>query len=186
VSIAAPTRRAVAWFLVLAFAQIGAYFGYRAVEHRRRAQRQVAFEYETVAAEPRALDVAFQTRHRRKTTLREHRGKPVLLHFWATWCEPCRTELPTLTALSREQRLAVVLVSVDESWPVIEHYFDNDVPTEIMLDHAGDLRRAFGVSTLPDSYLLDGEGRLVARFLGARDWTSEEARRAMHTLLPAL
>jgi thiol-disulfide isomerase/thioredoxin len=182
----ARTRRVLVWLTVLVFAQIGAYFGYRAVEHRRGAQRPAAFEYETLVAEPRALDAAVQTRDRRPTTLRGQRGKPVLLHFWATWCEPCRAELPTLMALSREQRVTVLLISVDESWPVIEHYFDADVPAEIMLDHSRELRRAFGVSTLPDSYLLDDEGRPVARFQGARDWASEEARRAIAALLPSL
>jgi thiol-disulfide isomerase/thioredoxin len=182
----APTRRVLVWLSVLVLAQIGAYFGYRALEHRRGTQRQAAFAYETLVVEPRALDAAVQTRDRTATTLRSQHGKPVLLHFWATWCEPCRAELPTLMALSREQRVAVLLVSVDESWPVIEHYFDADVPAEIMLDHEGELRRAFAVSTLPDSYLLDGEGRPVARVLGARDWASEEARRAIDTLLPSL
>jgi thiol-disulfide isomerase/thioredoxin len=174
------------WLSVLVLAQIGAYFGYRALEHRRGTERQIAFQYETLVAEPRALNAALQTRDLRPTTLRSQRGKPVLLHFWATWCEPCRAELPTLTALSREQRVAVLLVSVDESWPVIEHYFDADVPPEIVLDHAGELRRAFAVSTLPDSYLLDREGRPVARFLGARDWASEDARHAIAALLPSL
>jgi thioredoxin-like negative regulator of GroEL len=119
----------------------------------------------------------------RSVSLRLSLEKPVLVHFWATWCEPCGEELPRLLEFGRAKQVALVLVSVDESWQVIRHFFGGDPPPEVVLDHAGEARSAFAVSTLPDTYLLDRRGRTVARFHGPKDWSHDDMSAAFAPLL---
>ena len=106
----------------------------------------------------------------------------MLVHFWATWCEPCREELPELIALSRElsdTRLTLLAISEDRDWKSVQTYFDGQVPPEILWDASGEGEKLYEVSTLPDTYLVDPKGRLILRFGGARDWSSPAAKRLL-------
>lgn len=107
-------------------------------------------------------------------------GSLLVVNVWATWCEPCRRELPQLLALERPR---VVLISLDDGWPVVRHFFEGNVPDSVMLDVEGGARTAFGVTTLPDSYLIGRGGRPIARFQGARAWSSSAARSELARLL---
>lgn len=99
----------------------------------------------------------------------------VVVHFWATWCAPCVEELPQL--LEAADRDGVRLVAAtDEPWPVVERFFGGDVPAAVVRDVDGAARRAFSVSGLPDTFVVE-DGRVVARVGGPRDWTSSGARR---------
>lgn len=111
---------------------------------------------------------------------------PRLVHFWATWCEPCRRELPGLLALTRALKLELVAIAVDDDWGEIGAFFDGAVPSEIVIERAGDAHRGLGVSTLPDSYLVDPRGRVVERYDGARDWRTPAARAHLRARLGAL
>jgi thiol-disulfide isomerase/thioredoxin len=105
------------------------------------------------------------------------------VHFWATWCPPCREELPALLALSRDLarggRFELVAVSVDRDWKVVESFFGGSVPPEVVRDAKLSGARAYGVSFLPDSYLVDADGNVVLRILGARDWKSRAAKTSL-------
>lgn len=117
-------------------------------------------------------------------SLAELRGRPVLLHFWATWCAPCRVELPKLLELGRELTRdgqgSVVAVVVDDDWPAVRRFFGAAIPPEVVALKADVAQRLYDVSTLPDTYLIDAEGTLRLRFRGARDW-QDPAARAMVT-----
>lgn len=115
------------------------------------------------------------------------RGRHVLVHFWATWCEPCRRELPTLLALADDaalrERVTLVAVSVDEDWPAIRAYFDGRPPAAVARAAGRSPHAKYGASTLPDTYLVAPDGALVGRFEGARDWTRSEVRKDLETLM---
>jgi thiol-disulfide isomerase/thioredoxin len=106
------------------------------------------------------------------------RGRPVILHFWATWCEPCREELPALETIAR--RLAdsgaiLVAVAIDDEADAarIRRYAqDLGVTFPVYLAREGDISERFWSWGVPVTYLIDPAGRLVARSLGPRDWTS--------------
>lgn len=98
----------------------------------------------------------------------------VIVHFWATWCAPCRVELPSL--LEAAERDGVRLIAAtDEDWAAVERFFDGEVPTAIARDPGGAARGAFGVSGLPDTFVVR-DGRVVARVGGPRSWSGEAGR----------
>lgn len=174
-----PARIAIA-IVVLAAFQVAAYLGYLAVE-RSRAPRAAPTPFEAerlrgteaaprldgVRADGSGVAIAWPTDRIR------------VVHFWATWCKPCRTELPGLLALSRELRprgIDLIAVAVDDDWTDIRAFFDGEVPPEVVVATDPTVHRRFGVSTLPDSYVVDRTGKLVERFHGARDWRADAAR----------
>ncbi|WP_437723534.1 thioredoxin-like domain-containing protein [Sorangium sp. So ce861] len=153
---------------------------YCAVEHRRGAERPGRpFAYEQLDGAP-VPDAAFEQPDGTLLRSGASRGRPVLLHFWATWCAPCRAELPLLLELGRELeeagRLKLVAVSVDENWEVVRAFFGGEVPPGVVRAGSPAVQERFGVSTLPDTFLVNADGRMALRFTGARDWRTPEAR----------
>jgi len=98
-------------------------------------------------------------------------GRTVLLNAWATWCPPCRDELPALEAVSRrhaERGLAVIGVNIGESPQIVQHFIDRSgVTFPIWLDPEEASLRAFGTVSLPSSFLIDMQGVVRARWFGA-------------------
>ncbi|MDP5308051.1 TlpA disulfide reductase family protein [Paracoccus spongiarum] len=120
--------------------------------------------------------------------LSDYRGKVVLLNFWATWCAPCREEMPSLDALQAEMGgddFQVVPVATGRNAPEkIDRFFaETGVTTlPVLLDPRQQLARDMGVLGLPVSVLIDREGREVARLLGDADWASEAAKAVIRQL----
>ena len=114
-----------------------------------------------------------------------NRGGAVLIVFWATWCPPCREELPGLRALAKSppSRMAILTFGEDEDETPVREFFGGAPPLE--LGYRRDIERraanAFGVDVLPAAFLIV-DGRLVARFSGPRDWNSREMRRLLAKL----
>jgi thiol-disulfide isomerase/thioredoxin len=158
---------------------------YRALEQRRKAE-QASFRYERVRGAP-ALDLVLLSPDGSTRRLADLRGRPVLFHFWATWCPPCKDELPGLLDLGRElarkERLQVVALSVDTDWSALQKFFAGRVPPEVFRDSAGSAAARYEVSGLPDTYLIDADGLPRLRFGGARDWRAEIARRTLENEL---
>jgi thiol-disulfide isomerase/thioredoxin len=163
----------VSLVLAIVAIQVAAVFIYRGMERNRAGRDAGSVSHERIPARP-APDIAITALDGRTVRLSEMRGRPVLLHFWATWCPPCRKELPRLLAFGREQSVHVVAVSLDDNWDVVSTYFDGKIPGDIYLDASRKSIGSFEVSVLPDTYLIDADGRIQLRFGGARAWDKPE------------
>jgi peroxiredoxin/Cu/Ag efflux protein CusF len=120
--------------------------------------------------------------------LADLRGKVVVLNFWATWCIPCRAEMPALDALYqlyKDRGLDVVGVNLDKlSTTTVEDFLKEvKVTFHVVLDPSWSTAQAYKVVGLPTTYLIDRAGNVVVREVGERDWIDETSRRAVERLL---
>lgn len=131
---------------------------------------------------PRALrDLAFTDGSGAPKTLADWRGRTVLLNLWATWCVPCRKEMPALDALQRKlggESFEVVAVNVDTRNPDKPRAWLKEVGIDGLAyyaDGSGKLMRELGVFGLPTSVLVDPSGCTVATLAGPAEWASPDA-----------
>jgi thiol-disulfide isomerase/thioredoxin len=121
--------------------------------------------------------------------LADFKGKFVLLNLWATWCQPCIKEMPSLAALRARlgPALTIVAVSEDRGGEVIVKLFIEKLGLEkfkVYLDPKSTATRAFQARGLPTSFLIDGEGKVLGRVEGGADWDSEPMRATLARLMP--
>jgi peroxiredoxin len=124
----------------------------------------------------------------RPVRLADLRGKVVLLNFWATWCPPCRAEMPSMEGAYRAYRdrgFTILAVAGDrQGAPVVAPFMrEYGLTFPTVLDVTGAVAARYRVRTIPTTLLLDREGRIVAREVGARDWNGSGARAVIETLL---
>lgn len=138
-------------------------------------------------AEGHVPELAFLHEDRSRGVLAHQGERHVLVHFWATWCPPCRREIPTLLALAEDgafrDRIVVLAVSVDEDWPALTTFFDGRIPKQVVRAEDSTAHARFGGTKLPDTFLISPEGRVRGRFEGARDWSQVAVRREIMAML---
>jgi len=126
-----------------------------------------------------APEVQFLTLAGQPFTLGQLRGNVVLLNFWATWCIPCREEIPVLNAMQHElesRGLKIVGASLEDTAAGVESYQKEVRKFEYQVLVGGDEAKAkFGGTALPTTYLIDREGRIRQKIIGARDREGWEA-----------
>lgn len=118
--------------------------------------------------------------------LADLRGQGVVINFWASWCEPCRAEMPSLQALtttSAPQRLVVLTVNFKESPAVAQRFSQREnLRLPVLPDLQGQLARQWGVTVFPSTVLLGADGRVRSVVRGGLDWSSPEAARLLTPL----
>jgi thiol-disulfide isomerase/thioredoxin len=104
------------------------------------------------------------------------RGKVVVLNFWATWCGPCVEELPSLMEMQRKMPdVAVVAISTDEDDSVYRHFLkEHNVQLNTIRDGQQKVNALYGSFRYPETYVIDRQGVLRRKFIGAQAWTSPE------------
>ena len=120
--------------------------------------------------------IAFTDEAGTALSLADYRGTPVAVHFWATWCFPCRAEMPTMDALQRAlgEDMIILPLSLDRDGATLvrAYYDDHDLTTlPVMIDEKMAAGRALRVHGIPATIFINGEGAEVARVLGDRDWS---------------
>lgn len=139
---------------------------------------------------PRAVsDKAFTTEDGGEATLAQYRGKVVLLNFWATWCAPCRHEMPMLSELQTELSGAdfevLTLATGRNMVPAMQKFFDEIGVDNLPLhrDPKQSVAREMAVFGLPATIIIDRDGKEIARLQGDADWSSENARAILSAVI---
>mgnify|MGYP000473520607 CR=1 FL=1 len=122
-------------------------------------------------------------------SLADYAGRVVLVNFWASWCGPCITEIPSLRDLHARmagEPFEILAVNVKEGRFKV-HRFSRmmAMPFPVLLDPDGQAFAAWDAQVLPTSFLVDVDGRVRSRIQGPLDWTSDEVIREIEMLLPA-
>ncbi|HYM37128.1 MAG TPA: TlpA disulfide reductase family protein [Nitrospiraceae bacterium] len=123
-------------------------------------------------------------------TLSEYRGSIVFINFWATWCGPCRVEMPAMEALYKafeRKDFEILAISTDPQGVAVTRPFRNQLGLTFPILHDSDYRvgLAYGARSLPMSFLVDRRGVIIHRIFGARDWESPEAKEIIRAALNA-
>jgi peroxiredoxin len=120
--------------------------------------------------------------------LADYRGKVVLLNFWATWCEPCRAELPDLerlrVALSGKPFVILAVQTAGSARTAQDTADELHLRFPLLLDRDRAVTEAWGVDSLPTTFLIDADGAVQSKQVGERNWSDAAARREIAKLLP--
>ncbi len=196
------------WIVVAAVAAfVVAAAGWSAVQLSKEAPRPAMAAPErlfdvTAAARPGpAPQVLGTTQDGKPFTLADVKGQVVFVNFWATWCPPCRDEMPSMLKLGAELaarypgKFRMVAVSVDDGWPEVVSFFGGKLPEGVtwLRDADQSVTRAYYCEArgscpesfkFPETYLVDSTGRLVSYVIGPRDWNEPAARAFLERLIP--
>ena len=161
--------------VALGAAAMGAYFSLSGDE--RPATGGLPFARATSQAIP---ELAFEDGTGRTRSLADFRGKLLVLNLWATWCAPCREEMPALDRLQAQlggARFEVVALSVDPQGAAVARKFFAEVGVKslaLYVDPSSQAAFKLGAVGLPSTLLVDGAGREIGRHIGAAKWDSPE------------
>ncbi len=118
----------------------------------------------------------------------EYRGQVVLLNIWATWCAPCREEMPSMQRLHEAMGgdgLRILAVSIDEAGPDVVRAFQRELNLTFRISHdrTRGIERIYQTTGVPETFVLDRHGRIVKKVIGAYDWDAPIARDLIRRLL---
>jgi len=123
----------------------------------------------------------------KKVSLDDLKGKLVILNFWATWCPPCRLEMPSMEKIYNEfkgEGLEVVAINFMEGPESIKAFLkENDLTFTVLMDKAGEISQSYGVHALPITFLIGRRGNVLARSIGYKDWHNKKTRKFISSLL---
>jgi peroxiredoxin len=111
--------------------------------------------------------------------LSDYRGKAVFLNIWATWCPPCREEMPSMESLYRRLKgrdFEMLTVSIDQEGGKVVRPFvaKNGLTFPVLLDPEKKTYRLYGVTGVPESFIIDKNGVIVKKIIGAQNWVKKE------------
>lgn len=165
--------------LVLAAAGYGIYMAYEAKlpANQSPAEFQVISKMESEGVPDFTLERLDGT----KLKLSDYKGKMLIVNFWASWCNPCVEEFPSMVRLAEKMKgdMVVIAVSTDENRKDIETFlklFGLPKPGfEIVWDRDGKLKDTYAVGKIPESYIVTPDFKLARKILGVEKWDSDEA-----------
>jgi DsbE subfamily thiol:disulfide oxidoreductase len=121
-------------------------------------------------------------------SLSDLKDSVVLVNFWATWCQPCRDEMPSLQTLYNQfkEKKGFRMVTVlyrDDYQRAMAYMKENNYEVPVLLDSSGNTARSYGVTGVPETYILDKKGILREKMIGPFDWASPQALSLISELL---
>lgn len=139
------------------------------------------------------VDFTAQDHNGNAVKLSNYRGKVVFVNFWATWCNVCKAEKPSLERMASEMQsddFLVLSLASDPDWEPIKERFPNGSPLSILLDppqsedeNLGAIAKSFGITAVPESFIIDRQGHIRHYFINKRDWDSDIAETCVRSLI---
>lgn len=137
----------------------------------------------------RAPDFEAQDHTGKMVKLSDYRGKVVVVRFWGSWCETCKSEQPSLERLAAERDdLVVLAIASDTEWDPIRQKLKNGSATTVLLDPPdegaiGPVAEAYGVGKVPESFIIDRDGIVRYYLVNKRDWRGAVAQTCLRSIL---
>ncbi len=134
-----------------------------------------------------APDFSLQNHAGQSISLSSLRGRVVLVNFWATWCDTCLIEMPSLERLATRLQgkpFSLLGISVDENWDAVRSFFPRGSTMSILLDKDRTVPRSYGTEKFPESFLIDAQGNVRYYVISERqNWHSDEVQKCIEALL---
>ena len=134
-----------------------------------------------------APDFTAETLAGETVRLSAFKGQVVFLNFWATWCVPCKEEMPAMERVHlalQGRRFRLLAVNLQEAPAAMQKFVEElGLTFDIVLDPSGEITRDYNVINLPITYLIDKQGTIVARAIGQRPWDNETYLRYLRNLV---
>jgi DsbE subfamily thiol:disulfide oxidoreductase len=167
------------------------FFGSREIYAQTKGNPPINYKVvrnlEEVKDHPAAPDFTLPNPEGKKLSLKDFRGKLVFLNFWASWCVPCREEMPAMERLYQEFKgkgLEILAVNVkDGRKDALAFVKELKLNYPVLLDPDGQVGLLYGAWGLPATYLIDEKGMVLARLWGPAEWYGPEARNLIKTIL---
>lgn len=125
-----------------------------------------------------APDFSFSQSSGKAAYLKDLRGRVVLINFWATWCPPCRDEMPSMNALRQvtdPNQLVILAFSVDPSWdPVHRFMSEHQYSLPVYADFDRRISSLYGTVKFPETYIINKKGEVAFKVIGSTDWMDPE------------
>ncbi len=185
-------RSKVAIILLIVICIVFAYFYLSYMEEKRRG----GLDYETlyfslgiqrIDPPQKAEDFTLRTLEGERVSLKDYRGKVIFLNFWATWCGPCRMEMPSMEKLwqdFKEEDFLILTVNIQEESKLVSSFMkEMNLSFPVLLDEKGSVSRSYRIRGIPTTFFLNSKGETIGTAVGARDWASEESFRLIRELL---
>lgn len=172
-------------FLILLAVALGAVVGCKKEESKTRPAAESLAKAVEGAVAP---DFTVKDLAGKEVKLSALKGKVVLVNFWATWCPPCKEEIPSMMKLNQSmagKQFQMLAVSIDEGGrEAVEGYFKksgNSLPA--YLDIEGEVSRLYGTTGVPETFIVDKAGIIRKKVVGGMDWSSPDVVAYMDELL---
>lgn len=128
----------------------------------------------------------------KKISLSSQKGKIVLLNLWATWCPPCRAEMPSMERLYqklKDSNFTILAVSTpsppkETKEKIVDFINEYNYTFPVLIDNSKEISYQYGSGSIPTSWIIDEEGKVLARFVGAMEWDSELMLEVFEELIP--
>ena len=142
----------------------------------------------TVAAGKLAANFKLKDLKGNEISLASLRGKVVFLNVWATWCAPCRAEMPSIESLyngfKADKDFVVLAVSQDTDGAIVAPFVEqNHFQFTVLLDPRNEVGERYDVNGIPETFIIGRDGRIVAHHVGPYDWSNADIREALQELI---
>jgi cytochrome c biogenesis protein CcmG/thiol:disulfide interchange protein DsbE len=141
---------------------------------KEKTAEEKAVKKEESAPKVPAPEFTLEDLSGRKVALSDQKGKLVFLNFWATWCPPCKDEMPAMQKVfeqSDKKRFVMLAVNVKEGKKVVKAFADkNGYAFPILLDTKAEVSRKYRVRSIPTTFIIDQEGNAIGMISGGREW----------------